>query len=216
MKKTSNIIPILALVGASAYLIYEGLKKFVLKEDELSSDKLDSSDVRLEISPNELLQEQIKQAYIRREAKKVGKDIITSIEYDVDNSDDDIEDIRGKKIKGGIIYKNYFLRSSKDKKGRLVVGKLGDKKKVYKIFGTIYYPFKVKKAYTGNIQLKDIDFKESKEDPNVIEYLRLLDNKDKSYYIDKDDLDMIIDNFKSNVPKYKLKTDKADFVLSRI
>jgi hypothetical protein len=216
MKKSSNIIPIVALVGASAYLIYEGLKKFVLKGDELSSDKLDSSDLKLQQTPYEILQSQVQEAYVRREAKKVGKDIITSIEYDVDDSDDNIEGIKGKKIKGGIIYKNYFLRPSSDKKGRLVVGKLGDKKRVYKIFGTIYYPFKVKKAYAGNIQLKDIDFKESKEDPNVIQYLKLIDNKDKSYYIDKDDLDMIIDNFKSNVPKYNLKTDKADFVLSRI
>ena len=113
MKKSSNIIPIVALVGASAYLIYEGLKKFVLKGDELSSDKLDKSDLNLQQTPYEILQTQVQDAYIRREAKKVGKDLITSIEYDVDDSDDNIKGIKGKKIKGGIIYKNYFLRAIK-------------------------------------------------------------------------------------------------------
>ena len=226
MNNTIKTIGTIALVGGSAYLIYRGLKKYVIKDsdDEKSTDKSIDGDVVLMTAPentpsigdltggdgvinaNEYYSTQIN--------KKVGEKVIQSVTTPA-KKEEVLKNV-GKKIKGGITYKDYFIRASSDKKGRLVVGKKNGRKSVYKVFGTMYLPFKVKSVYDGNFAIADVDFSPVKKDSDIVEPIKLIDNTGKTFFVQQVELDNLIKRLESNSKKFKFITDKADFVLTRI
>lgn len=227
MNNTIKTIGTIALVGGSAYLIYRGLKKYVIKDslDEKSTKKSIDGDVVLMTAPdnnnvNELdlmggdgiisANEYYNAKINQKVGDKIAQSVTTPAEKDVFSKQ------LGSKIKGGITYKNYFIRASSDKKGRLVVGKKNGRKSVYKVFGTIYLPFKVKSVYDGNFNIVDVDYNPVKKDSDVIEPIVLIDNTGKSFFVQQVELDNLIKRLESNSKKFKFITDKADFVLTRM
>lgn len=217
MNNTIKTIGTIALVGGSAYLIYKGLKKYIIKDsDDEKSVEMNIDDASLQTTPMDYMKDgKIDyQEYINAQRnKKVGDKLLETLSKE---EVEKIEKNKGVKIKGGITYKNYFIRASSDKKGRLVVGKKNGRKSVYKIFGTMYLPFKVKSVYDGNFNIADVDFNPVKKDSNVVEPIKLIDNTGKTFYVQQVELDNLIKRLESNSKKFKFITDKADFVLTRI
>jgi hypothetical protein len=210
MNSTLKTIGTIALVGGTAYLVYRGLKKYVVKDstDEKSSESVIDSDIVLMTNP-------LKDYYTKGLQQDIG-DKLLSDTGTIKNEKEEVLKNLGSKIKGGITYKDYFIRASSDKKGRLVVGKKNGRKSVYKVFGTMYLPFKVKSVYDGNFSISDIDFSPVKKDAKVIEPIKLIDNTGKTFYVQQVELDNLIKRLESNSKKFKFITDKADFVLTRI
>ena len=209
MNSTLKTIGTIALVGGTAYLVYRGLKKYVVKDstDEKSSESVVDSDIVLMANP-------LKDYYTKGLQQDIGNKLLS--DTGTIKSEEEILKNLGSKIKGGITYKDYFIRASSDKKGRLVVGKKNGRKSVYKVFGTMYLPFKVKSVYDGNFSISDIDFSPVKKDAKVIEPIKLIDNTGKTFYVQQVELDNLIKRLESNSKKFKFITDKADFVLTRI
>lgn len=209
MNSTLKTIGTIALVGGTAYLVYRGLKKYVVKDstDEKSSESVVDSDIVLMANP-------LKDYYTKGLQQDIGNKLLS--DTGTIKSEEEILKNLGSKIKGGITYKDYFIRASSDKKGRLVVGKKNGRKSVYKVFGTMYLPFKVKSVYDGNFSVSDIDFSPVKKDAKVIEPIKLIDNTGKTFYVQQVELDNLIKRLESNSKKFKFITDKADFVLTRI
>jgi hypothetical protein len=226
MNNTIKTIGTIALVGGSAYLIYKGLKKYVIKDsdDEKSTDKSIDGDVVLMTAPDNTPNIgdltggdgviNANEYYSTQINKKVGEKVIQSVTTPAKK--EEILKNAGKKIKGGITYKDYFIRASSDKKGRLVVGKKNGRKSVYKVFGTMYLPFKVKSVYDGNFAIADVDFSPVKKDSDIVEPIKLIDNTGKTFFVQQVELDNLIKRLESNSKKFKFITDKADFVLTRI
>lgn len=232
MNSTVKTIGTIALVGGSAYLIYRGLKKYIVKDstNETSSDATIDSDVVLmtnptdpntsyvsNVSPSDYMKDGVidaKEYYNAQLNKKVGEKLTSAVT--LNTKEDAVLKNIGSKIKGGITYKDYFIRASSDNKGRLVVGKKNGRKSVYKIFGTMYLPFKVKSVYDGNFSILDVDFSPVKKDAKVIEPIKLIDNTGKTFYVQQVELDNLIKRLESNSKKFKFITDKADFVLTRV
>lgn len=220
MNSTIKTIGTIALVGGSAFLIYKGLKKYVIKDstDEKSSEKSIDGDVVLLKTPNDMNSGDgvvdLKDFYTAKLNKKIGDKILDK-DNDSDKKDEFLKNV-GSKIKGGITYKDYFIRASSDKKGRLVVGKKNGRKSVYKIFGTMYLPFKVKSVYDGSFSISDVQFSPVKKDAKVVEPIKIIDNTGKTFFVQQVELDNLIARLESNSKKFKFITDKADFVLTRI
>ena len=226
MNSTIKTIGTIALVGGSAYLIYRGLKKYVIKDsdDEKSTDKSIDGDVVLMTAPDNTPNLgdltggdgviNANEYYSTQINKKVGEKVIQSVTTPA-KKEEVLKNV-GKKIKGGITYKDYFIRASSDKKGRLVVGKKNGRKSVYKVFGTMYLPFKVKSVYDGNFAIADVDFSPVKKDSDIVEPIKLIDNTGKTFFVQQVELDNLIKRLESNSKKFKFITDKADFVLTRI
>ena len=226
MNNTIKTIGTIALVGGSAYLIYRGLKKYVVKDsdDEKSTDKSIDGDVVLMTAPDNTPSIgdltggdgviNANEYYSTQINKKVGEKVIQSVTTPA-KKEEVLKNV-GKKIKGGITYKDYFIRASSDKKGRLVVGKKNGRKSVYKVFGTMYLPFKVKSVYDGNFAIADVDFSPVKKDSDIVEPIKLIDNTGKTFFVQQVELDNLIKRLESNSKKFKFITDKADFVLTRI
>lgn len=227
MNSTIKTIGTIALVGGSAYLVYRVLKKYIVKEstNEKSSESVIDSDVVLMTAPDGS-QTNIgdltggdgiittAEYYNIKKKKEIGDKVIKSVSTPIKK--EEIFKNAGSKIKGGITYKDYFIRASSDKKGRLVVGKKNGRKSVYKVFGTLYLPFKLKSVYNGNFNIVDVDFNPVKKDAKVIEPIKLIDNKGKIFFVQQVELDNLIKRLESNSKKFKFITDKADFVLTRI
>jgi hypothetical protein len=227
MNSTIKTIGTIALVGGSAYLIYRGLKKYVIKDssDEKSTDKSIDGDVVLMTAPdnNEINIGDLTggdgiitsaEYYNVKTNKEIGDKLIKSVSTPAKK--EEILKNAGSKIKGGITYKDYFIRASSDKKGRLVVGKKNGRKSVYKVFGTIYLPLKLKSVYNGNFNIVDVDFSPVKKGAKVIEPIKLIDNTGKTFFVQQVELDNLIKRLESNSKKFKFITDKADFVLTRV
>lgn len=227
MNSTIKTIGTIALVGGSAYLIYRGLKKYVIKDssDEKSTNKSIDGDVVLMTAPDgsEVNLGDLtggdgiisaNEYYNAKMNKQVGDKVIQSVTTPAKK--DEVLKNAGSKIKGGITYKDYFIRASSDKKGRLVVGKKNGRKSVYKVFGTIYLPLKLKSVYNGNFNITDVDFSPVKKDSKLKEPIKLIDNTGKSFFIQQVELDNLIARLESNSKKFKFISDKADFVLTRI
>jgi hypothetical protein len=227
MNNTIKTIGTIALVGGSAYLIYRGLKKYVITDstDEKSAENSIDGDVVLMTAPDggnintgDLTGGDgiISSAeyYKVKTNKEIGDKLIKSVSTPVKK--DEVLKNAGSKIKGGITYKDYFIRASSDKKGRLVVGKKNGRKSVYKVFGTLYLPLKIKSVYNGGFNIADVDYSPIKKDSKVIEPIKLIDNTGKSFFVQQVELDNLIKRLESNSKKFKFITDKADFVLTRI
>lgn len=220
MNNTIKTIGTIVLVGGSAYLIYVGIKKYVLKDsdDEKSAEITVDDDVKLQIAPNpNPLQKSVTDYYKAKLDKEVGDKIIGGIKISDNNDSEEKIDFnkeKAHKIDGGVIIGKYFIRASKDKKGNLVVGKLGDKKSVYSVFGKLYLPFKLKTVYEGAIKIKDVDFYTPKDSQDLS--IKLIDNNDKTFYVAKVEFDNIINRFKTNTKGHKLIVDKGDFKLTKI
>lgn len=227
MNSTIKTIGTIALVGGSAYLVYRVLKKHIVKDstDEKSSESVIDSDVVLMTAPDgsEVNLGDLTggdgiisstEYYKAKMNKQVGDKVIQSVTAPAEK--EEILKNAGSKIKGGITYKDYFIRASSDKKGRLVVGKKNGRKSVYKVFGTIYLPLKLKSVYNGNFNITDVDFSPVKKDSKVIEPIKLIDNTGKTFFVQQVELDNLIKRLESNSKKFKFITDKADFVLTRI
>lgn len=220
MNKTIKTIGTIALVSGSAYLIYKGLKKYVIKDsDDEKSTELDIQNASLQANPTNIT-DYMKDGkidyneYINAQRnQKIGGEIIKSFTKE---EIAEIEKNKGVKIKGGITYNDYFIRASSDKKGRLVVGKKNGRKSVYKVFGTMYLPFKVKSVYDGNFVITDVDFNTVKKDSKAKEPIKLIDNTGKSFFVQQVELDNLIKRLESNSKKFKFITDKADFTLTRV
>lgn len=218
MNNTIKTIGTIALVGGSAYLIYRGLKKYVVKDsDDEKSVELDIQDASLQSAP---ITEYMKDGKIdfaeyvnAQKNKKIGDKILQSYTKEEVAK---IEKNKGVKIKNGVTYKDYFIRASNDKKGRLVVGKKNGRKSVYKIFGTMYLPFKVKSIYDGGFAIADVDFNEVVKDSEVKAPIKLIDNTGKTFFVSQVELDNLLKRLESNSKKFKFITDKADFVLTRV
>jgi hypothetical protein len=216
MSDLSKKISIISLIGGSSFLIYLLLKKYISPFDEKSSEITLDDDVRLQIAPNmpTTLTELIK---LKKEAE-LGDKIIgsfTETKKDVESTEKPVKkNIKNIKIDDGVIIGNYFIRASKDKKGNLVVGKLGGKKSVYSVFGKLFLPFKLKEVYEGSIKIKDVDFYYPNE--NEVLSIKLIDNDNKTFYVNKVELDNIIDRFKTNTKGHKLIVDKGEFKLTKI
>lgn len=218
MNKSIKTLGTIVLVGSGAYLVYKGLKKYVIKDsNDEKSIELNIDDVSLQSTPitdymrdgkidyNEYINAQKNQ--------QVGNKILKSFsKEEIDN----IEKNKGVKIKNGITYKDYFLRASNDKKGRLVVGKKNGRKSVYKLFGTMYLPFKTKSVYNGNFSIVDVDFNKVEKDSKINEPIKLIDNTGKTLYVSQLELDNLLKRLDSNSKKFKFITDKADLILTRI
>jgi hypothetical protein len=217
MNNTIKTIGTIALVGGSAYLIYKGLKKYVIKDsDDEKSVEMNIDDVSLQSIPMNYMKDgKIDyQEYINAQRNKmVGDKLLESLSKE---EVEKIEKNKGVKIKGGITYKNYFIRASNDKKGRLVVGKKNGRKSVYKVFGTLYLPFKVKSLYDGSFAIADVDFNDVVKDSNVKAPIKLIDNTGKTFFVTQVELDNLLKRLESNSKKFKFITDKADFVLTRV
>jgi hypothetical protein len=218
MNNTIKTIGTIALVGGSAYLIYRVLKKYVVKDsDDEKSVELDIQDASLQSAP---ITEYMKDGKIdfaeyvnAQKNKKIGDKILQSYTKEEVAK---IEKNKGVKIKNGVTYKDYFIRASNDKKGRLVVGKKNGRKSVYKIFGTMYLPFKVKSIYDGGFAIADVDFNEVIKDSDVKAPIKLIDNTGKTFFVSQVELDNLLKRLESNSKKFKFITDKADFVLTRV
>lgn len=218
MNNTIKTIGTIVLVGGGAYLVYRGLKKYVVKDsDDEKSVELNVQDASLQSVP---ITEYMKDGKIdfaeyvnAQKNKKIGDKILQ------DYTKEDvvkIEKNKGVKIKNGITYKDYFIRASNDKKGRLVVGKRNGRKSVYKVFGTMYLPFKVKSIYDGGFGIADVDFNEVLKDSDVKAPIKLIDNTGKTFFVSQVELDNLLKRLESNSKKFKFITDKADFVLTRV
>lgn len=218
MNKAIKTIGTIVLVGGGAYLVYRGLKKYVIKDsDDEKSVELDIQDASLQSVP---ITEYMKDGKIdfaeyvnAQKNKKIGDKILESYTKEEVAK---IEKNKGVKIKNGITYKDYFIRASNDKKGRLVVGKKNGRKSVYKVFGTMYLPFKVKSIYDGGFAIADVDFNEVLKDSDVKAPIKLIDNTGKTFFISQVELDNLLKRLESNSKKFKFITDKADFVLTRV
>lgn len=218
MNNTIKTIGTIVLVGGSAYLVYKGIKKYILKDsdDEKSAEITVDDDVKLQIAPNQL-QKSVTDYYKAKLDKEIGDKLIEGVKVsDNDDSEEKIDFNKEKanKIDDGVIVGKYFIRASKDKKGNLVVGKLGGKKSVYSVFGKLFLPFKLKTIYEGSIKIKDVDFYIPKDSQDLS--IKLIDNKDKTFYVAKVEFDNIINRFRTNTKGHKLITDKGDFKLTKI
>lgn len=221
MNNTLKKIGTIALVGGGAFLIYKGLKKYVIKsnDEETSSDT--PTDVSLQINPTDAMGGDgvidLKEYTTAKMNKKIGDKILgNEKETKETKKTEQVLKNEGSKIKGGITYKDYFIRVSTDGKGRLVVGKKNGVKSVYKVFGTLFLPLKVKSIYDGNFAFKDVDFNPVNKDSKVIEPIKFIDNTNKIFYVQKVELDNILKRLETNSKKFKVITDKADFTLTKI
>ena len=220
MNDLSKKISIVSLIGGSSFLIYLLLKKYI-SSDEKSSEITIDDDVRLQALPtNNLLAQQLEDYHVKQEYKKIGNKILeidsNKVKKTEKKDDNKIKpSTKNRKIEDGVFINDYFIRASKDKKGRLVVGKLGDKKVVYSVTGEMYLPFKLKKTWGGKFKIKDVDFYIPNEETNELS-IKIIDNTDKTFFIQKVELDNLINRYKSNSKGFKFISDKADFMLTKV
>lgn len=224
MKNTSNKnLLTIAIVAGSAFLLYEfGKKFFTEKNSEKSQSDISDEDTAKQMIPNlqsltpaeqiveiKKITNQINTAKAAQKKYKEIKDLKKS-----DANPNLIDSSELKQQGDGIYYFGYNLRPSNDKKGRLVVTEIGGKKNVYKIFGNMYLPFKIKSLYDGAFSIKKIEVnsKDSIQDTPI----KIIDNTGKTLFVQKVELDNLINKLDTGSKKFKFITDKADLVLTKV
>jgi len=225
MKSYQNktLLNVAIIIGGS-FLVFEFAKKFFIdKDSEKSETKISDEETAKQMMPS---LQSLSPAEQMLEIKKMNRQIETAINSqkkynqikDLLKSDKTPNQIDATELKNqgdGVYYFGYNLRPSNDKKGRLVVTKIGGKKNVYKIFGNLYLPFKVKSLYDGAFSIKKVEINPSEKSIQETP-IKLIDNTGKTLFVQKKELDNLINRFEENSKKFKFITDKADLVLTKV